>query len=188
MIDYLYTLDYKVELPIPETNLQQAEGEKARDNQEMPTDLPEDAGASCSILSFHILMYSLADRMFINGLKALSKENVAKELARQLDARTFPHAIHEIYSSTPASDRGLRDLVVGITMDNLVSLRTGSKKMDPTEAGTGEESGPAAFPDSLVSSVPQFSSDLAVAMMNRTVADWNRHGICKPNWVPQGTK
>ena len=56
--------------------------------------------------------------MFIHGLKALSKENVAKELAQQLEARTFPHAIHEIYSSTPASDRGLRDLVVGITMDD----------------------------------------------------------------------
>ena len=84
----------------------------------MPADLPEDIGILCSILSFYILIYSLADRMFIHGLKALSKENVAKELAQQLEARTFPHAIHEIYSSTPASDRGLRDLVVGITMDD----------------------------------------------------------------------
>lgn len=150
----------------------------------MPADMPEDADTACDILSFHILIYSLGDRMFIHGPKALSKENVEKELAKQLDAWTFPHAIYEICSSTPASDRAPRDLVVRITMDNLISLRTGAKKMDSTEAGTGEESGPAAFPDSLVSCVPQFSSDLAVAMMNRTVTDWNRNGICKPNWVP----
>ncbi|KAJ5954175.1 hypothetical protein N7501_008454 [Penicillium viridicatum] len=189
MIDYLYTLDYEVKLPPPEPTLpQQPDGEKARDNPGMPANMPEDAGTACGILSFHILMYSLADRMFIHGLKALSKEKVEKELAQRLDARGFPHATYEIYSSTPASDRGLRDLEVRITMDNLVSLRTGAKKMISTEAGTVEESRPAAFPDSLVSSVPQFSSDLAVAMMNRTVTAWNRHGICKPNWVPQDTK
>ncbi|KAJ5208012.1 hypothetical protein N7449_002391, partial [Penicillium cf. viridicatum] len=184
MIDYLYTPDYEVELPPPETNPpQQPDGEKAQDNPEMPADIPEDVGTACGILSFHILMYSLADRMFINGLKAISKENVGKELAQRLDARTFPHAIYEIYSSTPANDRGLRDMAVIITIDNLVSPRTGAKKTNSTEAGIGEESGPAAFPHSLVSSVPQFSSDLAVAMMNRTVTDWNRHGICMPNWV-----
>ncbi|KAF7517370.1 hypothetical protein PCG10_001287 [Penicillium crustosum] len=57
VIDYLYTLDYKVELPPPATNLpQQPDGEKARDNQEMSTHMPEDAGAAWDILSFHILI------------------------------------------------------------------------------------------------------------------------------------
>ncbi|KAJ5535100.1 hypothetical protein N7527_001354 [Penicillium freii] len=49
----------------------------------MPANMPEDAGTACGILSFHILMYSLADRMFIHGLKALSKEKVEKELAQR---------------------------------------------------------------------------------------------------------
>ncbi|EKV08580.1 hypothetical protein PDIG_57810 [Penicillium digitatum PHI26] len=40
-----------------------------------------------------------------------------------------------------------------------------------------------ASTDSLMKSIPQFSSDLAVARMDRTVADWNRHGVCKLNWV-----
>ncbi|CAI7632638.1 unnamed protein product [Penicillium viridicatum] len=88
MIDYLYTLDYGVKLPPPEpTTPQQPDGEKARDNPEMPTNMPakmsEDAGTACGILSFHIMMYSLADRMFIQGLKALSKEKVEKELAQR---------------------------------------------------------------------------------------------------------
>ncbi|KAJ5849840.1 hypothetical protein N7455_009696 [Penicillium solitum] len=37
-------------------------------------------------------MYSLADRMFIHGLKAFLEKNVGKELAKRLDARTFPYA------------------------------------------------------------------------------------------------
>lgn len=38
-------------------------------------------------------MYSLADRMFIHGLKAFLEKNVGKELAKRLDARTFPYAV-----------------------------------------------------------------------------------------------
>lgn len=59
-------------------------------------------------------MYSLADRMFIKGLKILSKQNVERELVRQLDADSFPQAILEIYNSTPPDDRGLRDLAIPI--------------------------------------------------------------------------
>jgi hypothetical protein len=47
--------------------------------------------------SFHILMYSLADRLFIQGLKALSKQNVGRKLVERLDANSFPQAIIEIY-------------------------------------------------------------------------------------------
>lgn len=188
MIDYLYTLDYQVKPHPPETGIsRQSDGERSQYSPKKPNGTDEDAATACNILSAHILMYSLADRMFIHGLKALSKDKVKKELARRLDSITFPHAIFEIYSTTPASDRGLRDLVVKMTMDNLVSLRSGAKTMDPAEEKTGEESEPVPLPDSLVKSVPQFSSDLAVAMMDRTVTDWNCHGMCKPNWVQQDT-
>ncbi|CAG8893511.1 unnamed protein product [Penicillium egyptiacum] len=185
VIDYLYTLDYHMEVHTPETDLsQEPDGEEAQDSPNKPDSINEDKATACNTLSLYISMYSLADRLLIHGLKALSKEKFEKELARRwLDPSTFSHAVSEIYNSTPESDRGLRDLIVNVTMDNLVILRTGAKTMDSTVAGNGEESGPVAFPDSLARSVPQFSSDLAVEMMNRTVADWNRHGTCKPNWV-----
>lgn len=109
-------------------------------------------------------MYSLADRLLTRELKALSKDKFEKELARlRLDPSTFPHIISGIYSSTPESDWGLRDLAVKMTMDNLVTMRTA--------VGTGKESGPVAFPDSLAKSILQLSSDLVVEMMNRTVAE-----------------
>ena len=74
-------------------------------------------------LSFHILMYSLADRLFIEGLKALSKENVEHELVQRLDASSFSKAISEIYRSTPIHDRGLRDLAIKTAMNHLTTLR-----------------------------------------------------------------
>ena len=165
MIEYLYTLDYHSKVHSPETELSaHPDGENAEDSLEEPGDTDEEAATVCNKLSLHILMYSLADRLLIHGLKSLSKDKVEKELARvRLDSSTFPHIIYGIYSSTPESGRGLRDLALQMTMDNLVAMRTA--------AGTGEESGPMAFPDSLAKSTPQFSSDLVVEMMNRTVAD-----------------
>jgi len=115
-------------------------------------------------------MYSLADRMFIRGLKILSQQNVERELGQQLDVVSFPQAIFEIYNSTPPEDRGLRDLAIQYTMDNLTSLRSEG------------EGAAAAFEDSLLKSTPQFSYDLLVAIMNKSVQDWNQYGVCGKNW------
>ncbi|KAJ5292205.1 hypothetical protein N7478_001456 [Penicillium angulare] len=61
-------------------------------------------------LSFHILIYPLADRMFAEGLKTLAKENAK---------RTFQDAIKEIFHSTTPSDRDLRDMAVNLTLNHL---------------------------------------------------------------------
>jgi hypothetical protein len=115
-------------------------------------------------------MYSLADRLLIQGLKALSKQNVEQELVERLDANSFPLAVIEIYNSTPQKDRGLRDLAVRITMDHLTTLRN---------AG---ESGSAAFKNDLLQSVPQFSYDLLVSIMNKSVSAWNGNSVLYTNW------
>lgn len=122
-------------------------------------------------LLFHILMYSLADRMLIKGLKVLSQQNVERELVQRLDANSFPQAIREIYLSTPENDRGLRDSAIKITMDHLTSLRS------------QEEVNPTALENELLKSTPQFSYDLLVAIMNKSVSTWNRGLVCGKNWV-----
>jgi hypothetical protein len=193
MIAYFYSLDYQVDNwppksdrdPPAETPTLEASASEttfAENCSQHPdggidqaspggSDEPvQDSVASFDSVSFHILMYSLADRMVIDGLKALSKDKVEQELTQRLDANTFPHAIVEIYNSTPANDRGLRDLAVRMTMDCLSELRT------------VDENAQLPFPDSLVESVPQFSSDLLVTMMNRTVSEWNQYGACSKNW------
>lgn len=100
-------------------------------------------------------MYSLADRMFIEGLKALSNQKAERELIDSLDANSFPGAIFEIYNSTPADDRGLRDMAVRVTMDHLTKLRRGNEEV------------PVTFENSLLKSVPQFCFDLLVAIMDK---------------------
>ncbi|OJJ83803.1 BTB/POZ domain-containing protein [Aspergillus glaucus CBS 516.65] len=189
MIEYFYTLDYQVRsfLAAPDRsvlNRNVPENEERTSSQykrEEPSDnadkflglskLLGEQAPTFDPLCFHVLMYSLADRMFIRGLKVLSQENVKQELVQQLDAVSFPQAIFEIYNSTPPDDRGLRDLAIQYTMNNLTSLRS------------EEEGAPAAFGDNLLKSVPQFSYDLLVAVMNKSVHDWDHYGLCWRNWA-----
>lgn len=183
MIEYFYTLDYLVSHPLslpdssnsseaPSTNVsaaedvsadevvpcQQPEGREDQENASQPDDAPRNPPAAFDPLSFHILMYSLADRMFIEGLKALSNQKAERELIDRLDATSFPHAIFEIYNSTPADDRGLRDMAVRVTMDHLTKLRS------------GDEGVPVTFNNSLLKSVPQFCFDLLVAIMDKNMS------------------
>ncbi|RAH84377.1 hypothetical protein BO86DRAFT_241053 [Aspergillus japonicus CBS 114.51] len=179
-IEYLYTLDYRVishnatersrehgdELSLTSSSCQVPHGEVVTSTmQETPGTSgqypdPTDAGNTTPMLdplSFHILMYSLADRLIINGLKALAKKKVEYEMAQRLDAVSFPQSVMEIYNSTPKSDRGLRDLAVDITLRNLSLLRRKDEAAD------------AIFQDTLLDSVPQFSRDLLMAMMKKSV-------------------
>ncbi|ODM20083.1 hypothetical protein SI65_05069 [Aspergillus cristatus] len=172
MVEYFYTLDYQIPGNGENTPSQPKREESPGDADEFleSSKPPREPVPTFDPLCFHILMYSLADRMFIRGLKILSQQNVERELVQQLDAALFPQAIVEIYNSTPPEDRGLRDLAIQYTMKNLTSLRS---------KGQGAV---AAFEDSLLKSAPQFSYDLLVAVMNKSVHDWNQYGACAKNW------
>ncbi|KAI3265447.1 hypothetical protein CBS147309_6340 [Penicillium roqueforti] len=113
-------------------------------------------------------------RMFIEGLKSLSKAKANQELTRQINLETFTHAITEIYNSTPGSDRGLQDMAIKLTMDNLILL---GRMRQWSEQG----SLPLKLPDGLMKTIPQFSYDLAVAMMDQKIADWECRGYGM-NW------
>lgn len=128
------------------------------------------AGQGSNFISFHILMYSLADRMMIRGLKDLARAKVQQCFIHHLDSNSFPNMIEEIYSTTPAHDRGLRDVAVDFTMNYISTLRISSKGL------------PAAFQDDLLKNVPQFCYDFCVASMNKTMSQWDRVGICEKDW------
>lgn len=181
MIDHLYSLDYQIEdcfsdsdhdlshkAPIfpgfegDNPDSQKAECGTDEDSLCKSVEPLEDSIAPSNHLVFHILMYSLADRMLIEGLKAQAKDKVERVFSQLLDANSFQEAIRRIYNSTPARDRGLRDLAVKKTLEHLMELRTGE---DPADL---------AFPNSLLELVPQFSSDLLVAVMDKTVSAWKK--------------
>ncbi|OJZ79482.1 hypothetical protein ASPFODRAFT_201375 [Aspergillus luchuensis CBS 106.47] len=163
-IEYLYTLDYQV---ISHNTTKRSHGHgngssltsstRETTNQSPDTTDAGDTTPMLDPLSFHILMYSLADRLLITGLKALTKKKVEHEMGQRLDATSFPQAVLDIYNSTPKSDRGLRDLAVDITMRNLTTLR---RKDDAADA---------ILQETLLDSVPQFARDLLIAMMKKSV-------------------
>lgn len=121
------------------------------------------------LLFFHIAMYSLADRMLIEGLKTPSKSKFEGELRQKLDLDFFPGMIRDIYTSTPQTDRGLRDLVVRLTMEHLTELR-------PGKDGTLD-----VLQNELLEQVLQYPFDLLVTAMDQTVADKRRYGVYRPN-------
>jgi speckle-type POZ protein len=75
-----------------------------------------------SPMIFNIKVYSIADKYDVVALKSRAKEKFEKAAKSCWDMEDFPLAISEVYSSTPATDRGLRDLVVEIVCTHIDAL------------------------------------------------------------------
>lgn len=75
-----------------------------------------------------------------------------KSFLEHPDQYSFSSSVIEVYSSTGEHDRGLRDLVVQLTTDNLKALRSGG---DPI------------FCNSLLASVPNFMLDVCLSTLDR---------------------
>ena len=68
---------------------------------------------------FNAKVYGIADKYDVTTLKLQAKEKFkqAAETCWRMD--DFPHAITEVYSSTPATDRGLRDVVTRVVCGHI---------------------------------------------------------------------
>ena len=78
--------------------------------------------ARVSPMIFHVKVYSIADKYDVVALKSQAKEKFEKAAQSCWNMEDFPPAISEVYSSTPATDRGLRDLVVEIVCTHIDAL------------------------------------------------------------------
>ncbi|CAG8242352.1 unnamed protein product [Penicillium salamii] len=92
------------------------------------------------------------------------KSKVEKQLLHRFHPTIFPMAINAIYRSTPASDRGLRDMIITITTHNIRELRQIEPQIPFSE---------------ILSENLQFSSDLCLAFMDLYTPElgctlWNR--------------
>lgn len=63
-------------------------------------------------LTIHATMYALADKYQVDGLGRLAKEKFESCLHHHANSDDFVNAVQIAYSSTPDSNRGLRDAVV----------------------------------------------------------------------------
>lgn len=75
-----------------------------------------------SPMIFNAEVYSIADKYDVQALKIRAKEKFDKAVWTCWDMDDFPRAITEVYSSTPSTDKGLRDALVEIAFQNINAL------------------------------------------------------------------
>ena len=68
-------------------------------------------------------VYALAVKYDIGALKDLAKEKFAEALGDSWDIVSFPEVVETVYSTTLASDRGLRDYLVPVIVEHKAELR-----------------------------------------------------------------
>ncbi|KAJ8130181.1 hypothetical protein O1611_g3450 [Lasiodiplodia mahajangana] len=108
MVHYFYHLDYTTS-PLSATKDQNTI------DQVDTNDVGGDTVASrhgYSDLVVHAMAYSLAGKYFISGLKGLALRKFVAATQKKWTLKDFLEAAQEVYTSTPDSDRGLRDAVV----------------------------------------------------------------------------
>jgi rubrerythrin len=77
-------------------------------------------GNSSMVLDAQV--YQIADKYGIEALKAHSREKFRSAITTGWSMDDFPLAISVVYESTPAEDRGLRDLAVEVSYKNVDHL------------------------------------------------------------------
>ncbi|KAH0536553.1 hypothetical protein FGG08_006583 [Glutinoglossum americanum] len=114
MVDYLYSLDYD-------------DGAK-RSNPSSPGEPdieppPEETkGETERPLIVNTRVYAIADKYGVAALKLLSASKFESLLTGHETKEVFFATIREVYSSTPSTDRGLRDPLVRTIFSNMAHM------------------------------------------------------------------
>ncbi|OAL51581.1 hypothetical protein IQ07DRAFT_585952 [Pyrenochaeta sp. DS3sAY3a] len=69
-------------------------------------------------LTIHATMYALADKYQVSGLGHIAKDKFKSCLFHHVHSEDFVSAVRIVYTSTPDSNRGLRDLVIKAFLDH----------------------------------------------------------------------
>ncbi|KAL4973725.1 BTB/POZ domain protein [Aspergillus desertorum] len=75
-----------------------------------------------SPMLFNVKVYQIGDKYGIPNLKEQAKEKFAASIKTCWVMDDFPVAIASAYSTTPSSDRGLRDLLVSTCLEHILEL------------------------------------------------------------------
>jgi len=89
-------------------------------NYQWPT--KEDSSAAIHPLIGHVRMHATADRLDVQGLKTLAKENFAQLAKIAWTHPQFPAAVKEVYETTVSTDRALRDVARDVVKNNICAL------------------------------------------------------------------
>ncbi|KAK7177377.1 BTB/POZ domain-containing protein, partial [Paraphaeosphaeria sporulosa] len=104
-----------------------------------------DAENSPSPMVFNVKVYSIAEKYDIPALKLLAKQKLQKTAEICWDMDDFPHAVAEIYASTPSADQSLRQLSTEISCDHIKQLLAKQGFRDVLDEAVGFASDVAQF-------------------------------------------
>lgn len=79
---------------------------------------------SVSPMVFNVKVYSVADKYDVPELKRESEQKFAKAVETCWNMDDFPHAVAQVYSSTPPRDEGPRKIVVDVSCNHVNKLLT----------------------------------------------------------------
>lgn len=79
---------------------------------------PQTAAEVTNPLTIHATMYALADKYQVSGLGQIAKDKFESCLFHHIHSEDFVSAVQIVYTSTPDSNRGLRDLVIKAFLDH----------------------------------------------------------------------
>ncbi len=115
MIDYLYGLEYDVQ---ERTKVKPGDPVvESTEADRKPT--PNEDSINQGVV--HAQMYAMADKYLVPTLKEYSKERFRSIISGQYE-RKLAESVAEAYTTTPASDRGLRDVVLASTTTRIARL------------------------------------------------------------------
>lgn len=119
MLLYLYTQGYDDHVASFENYRMGDPGARVAFNERTTPDAAVEE--TCILrMTNNVKVYAIADRHVIPGLKELARtkfRNLASSIELLLD---FPSIISKIYDTTPAEDRGLRDIVMNVCAPHVV--------------------------------------------------------------------
>jgi speckle-type POZ protein len=78
-------------------------------------DIPDGSSA----MLFNAKMYQIGDKYAMSMLKTYAKKEFSTSMEEGWEESDFPDAISLVYTSTPCSDRGLRNIAVLTSLDHL---------------------------------------------------------------------
>ncbi|KAH1393365.1 hypothetical protein V6000_004593 [Aspergillus fumigatus] len=158
MLEFLYTGDYTFEAPNAKGSFESENTSGEVSHTDLDQDLQVSQGETSSAhprtdqAFFHAQMYAQGAYFQIEGLKMKAKEYFRESFMRFTDRESYTSAVLEVYGSTEDHDRGLRDLVVQMTTDNLLLLRANN---NPILDGT------------FLEAVPNFMLEICLSALDR---------------------
>ena len=151
MLQYLYMNDYALEDQDVAAYLQYLFSTEFPVDSEQSTDhqvrLSNDEDQQC-LARFHAQMYSVGDYFQIPRLKATAQRYFRAAFESVRSRYAFYVTVEGVYSSTPASDRELREMVIKLVIDYPQRVRGGDEPM---------------LYDGLLRDVPEFAIDICLA-------------------------